>query len=57
VLGAIADDFTGATDVAVAIRRHGLRTLLLFGLPAASTVLPAGDAVVVALKTRTIARR
>ncbi|MFI1015034.1 3-oxo-tetronate kinase [Streptomyces sp. NPDC020965] len=32
-LGVIADDFTGATDVAVALRRAGLRTLLFFGVP------------------------
>ncbi|MFD0467122.1 four-carbon acid sugar kinase family protein [Nonomuraea thailandensis] len=33
MIGAIADDFTGATDVAVALRRRGIRTLLYFGLP------------------------
>ena len=53
-LGAIADDFTGGTDVAVAFRRSGLRTVLLFGAPAADEPLPPHDAVVVALKTRTI---
>ncbi|MDX3100296.1 four-carbon acid sugar kinase family protein [Nonomuraea angiospora] len=29
----IADDATGATDVAVALRRRGIRTVLFFGLP------------------------
>lgn len=52
VLGSIADDFTGATDVAVAFRRGGLRTLLFFGVPTETVDLPPHDAVVVALKSR-----
>ncbi|MFI6293564.1 3-oxo-tetronate kinase [Nonomuraea sp. NPDC050790] len=58
MIGAIADDVTGATDVAVALHRHGLRTLLFFDTPPAlsSETSPAPDAVVVALKTRTIPR-
>ena len=32
-LGCIADDYTGGTDVAAALRRAGLRTVLLFGEP------------------------
>jgi 3-dehydro-4-phosphotetronate decarboxylase len=32
-IGAIADDYTGGTDVAAAFRRQGLRTVLLFGPP------------------------
>ncbi|ABS03962.1 four-carbon acid sugar kinase family protein [Kineococcus radiotolerans] len=56
MIGAIADDFTGATDVAVAFRRAGLRVAVHFGVPtAASAAVEAGlDAVVVALKSRTI---
>ncbi|MBB5858160.1 3-oxo-tetronate kinase [Amycolatopsis umgeniensis] len=54
VLGAIADDFTGATDVAVAFRRGGLRTLLFFGVPPEAEVLPPHDAIVIALKSRAI---
>jgi uncharacterized protein YgbK (DUF1537 family) len=53
VIGAIADDFTGGTDVAVAFRRAGLRTVVLFGRTDADE-LPEHDAIVVALKTRTI---
>jgi uncharacterized protein YgbK (DUF1537 family) len=53
-LGCLADDYTGGTDVAVALRRAGLRTVLLFGEPSAVQPLPECDAVVVALKTRTI---
>jgi uncharacterized protein YgbK (DUF1537 family) len=52
VIGAIADDFTGGTDVAVAFRRAGLRTVVLFGRT--DDELPEHDAIVVALKTRTI---
>ena len=54
MIGAIADDFTGGTDVAVFFRRSGLRTIIVFGPPAADAELPDHDALVVALKTRTI---
>ncbi|ALG12516.1 3-oxo-tetronate kinase [Kibdelosporangium phytohabitans] len=52
MIGAIADDYTGGTDVAVALRSQGLRTLLFFGVPPPAD-LPGHDAVVIALKTRT----
>ena len=55
MIGAVADDFTGGTDVAVALRRAGLRTVVLFGQPDDHLVLPDADAVVIALKSRTIA--
>jgi uncharacterized protein YgbK (DUF1537 family) len=55
LLGAIADDFTGATDLANNLVRAGLRTVQWLGVPEAGTVLPEGtEAVVVALKSRTI---
>ncbi|MFI7130993.1 3-oxo-tetronate kinase [Nonomuraea sp. NPDC050153] len=54
LLGCVADDYTGGTDVAAALRRSGLRTVLIFGTPGPATVLPDTDAVVVALKTRSI---
>lgn len=54
MIGAIADDFTGGTDVAVAFRRAGLRTVIVFGGTADDLELPEHDAVVVALKTRTV---
>jgi len=54
VLGCIADDLTGGTDVAAGLRRAGLRTVLRFSVPAPSEPLPPCDAVVVALKSRTI---
>jgi 3-dehydrotetronate 4-kinase len=54
LLGAIADDFTGATDLANTLVRQGMRTVQLIGVPARSAP-EAADAVVVALKSRTIA--
>ncbi len=55
LLGAIADDFTGATDLANMLVRGGMRTVQTIGVPDA--VAPDVDAVVVALKSRTIAPR
>jgi len=52
-LGCIADDFTGATDLANNLVRSGMRTIQTIGLPAADAALDA-DAVVIALKSRTI---
>jgi uncharacterized protein YgbK (DUF1537 family) len=53
-LGCIADDFTGGTDVAAALRRAGLTVGLLFGVPDEDSEPKNVDAVVIALKTRTI---
>jgi uncharacterized protein YgbK (DUF1537 family) len=55
VIGCIADDFTGGSDVAAALRRTGLRTALYFDQPGA-TPLPPCDAVVIGLKIRTADR-
>jgi uncharacterized protein YgbK (DUF1537 family) len=54
LLGCIADDFTGATDLANNLVRAGMRTIQTIGVPSA---LPdeGVDAVVIALKSRTIA--
>lgn len=54
LFGCIADDFTGATDVASAFRRAGLRTVLLFGEPSDHVAIPTCDAIVVALKSRSV---
>ena len=54
LLGAIADDFTGATDLANNLVRSGMRTLQTIGVPS-GTLDEDVDAVVVALKSRTIA--
>lgn len=55
LLGAIADDFTGATDLASIIAREGMPVVQLIGVPGREGMALAGDAaaVVVALKTRT----
>jgi 3-dehydrotetronate 4-kinase len=53
LLGAIADDFTGATDLCSMLVRGGMRTVQLIGVPEAAEPIPDADAVVVALKSRT----
>jgi uncharacterized protein YgbK (DUF1537 family) len=53
LLGCIADDFTGATDLANMLVRGGMRTIQTIGVPAAPLAEDV-DAVVVALKSRTI---
>ena len=55
LLGCIADDLTGATDLALMLTREGLRTVQTNGLPQDDLDLGDVDAVVVALKSRTIA--
>jgi len=55
LLGAIADDFTGATDLANTLVRQGMRTVQLIDVPSADSTLDDADAVVIALKSRTIA--
>jgi len=52
-LGCIADDFTGATDLANNLVRSGMRVVQTIGVPA-TPLDEAVDAVVVALKSRTI---
>ena len=53
-LGCIADDFTGATDLANMLVKGGLKTIQLLGTPSKNDVVPSVDAVIIALKTRTI---
>jgi uncharacterized protein YgbK (DUF1537 family) len=53
LLGCIADDFTGATDLANMLVRGGMRTVQTIGVPASDEPLEA-DALVVALKSRTV---
>jgi uncharacterized protein YgbK (DUF1537 family) len=54
-LGCIADDYTGASDLANTLTRCGLRTVQTIGVPADDFLLPQVDAVVVSLKSRSIA--
>jgi 3-dehydrotetronate 4-kinase len=53
LLGCIADDFTGATDLANTLVRSGLRTVQTIGVPTEPLAADV-DAVVIALKSRTI---
>ncbi len=53
LLGAIADDVTGATDLAASLTRHGMRVVQTLGVPP-SSVVPDADAIVIALKSRTM---
>jgi len=53
LLGCIADDFTGATDLANMLVRGGMRTVQTIGVPQEDETI-AADAIVVALKSRTI---
>ena len=52
LLGCIADDFTGGTDLAGMLVKSGMRTIQMIGVPTGP--LPDDiDAVVIALKSRT----
>lgn len=54
-LGCIADDFTGATDLANNLVRAGMRVVQLIDVPDAGAEQPVdADAVVIALKSRTV---
>lgn len=54
LLGAVADDLTGATDLALTLSREGMRTVQVVGVPPADFHYGDAEAVVVALKSRTI---
>ncbi len=53
LLGAVADDFTGATDLASMLVKNGMRAVQLIGVPEAADPVPDVDGVIVALKSRT----
>jgi 3-dehydrotetronate 4-kinase len=53
-LGAVADDLTGASDLASMLRREGWRVALNAGVPAKGATFDGVDAVVIALKSRTV---
>lgn len=54
LLGAVADDLTGATDLSLMISRQGMRTVQVIGALPADGSYDGADAVVVALKSRTV---
>ncbi|RVO89756.1 four-carbon acid sugar kinase family protein, partial [Sinorhizobium meliloti] len=57
LLGSIADDYTGASDLANTLTKNGLRTVQTVGIPDPSLALPDVDAVVVSLKIRSVAAK
>ena len=54
ILGCIADDLTGATDLANTLARRGMSVVQTIGTPSPGTPVPDAEAIVVALKSRTI---
>jgi len=50
-IGVVADDFTGASDIALTLAEAGMKTLLLAGIPEQEA--PDCDAAVISLKSRT----
>ena len=54
LLGCIADDFTGATDVASMLVKQGLRAIQTIGVLPGEPPPDDAESVVVALKTRTV---
>ncbi|WP_421949984.1 3-oxo-tetronate kinase [Pelagibacterium sp.] len=53
-IGAIADDLTGATDLALMLASEGMTVKQVVGVPGGKVDLGGANAVVVALKSRTI---
>jgi uncharacterized protein YgbK (DUF1537 family) len=53
LIGAIADDFTGATDIANTFARQGMRVTQILGVPDKSFDTGDAQAIVIALKSRT----
>jgi 3-dehydrotetronate 4-kinase len=54
LLGCIADDYTGATDLSSMLVRAGMRVVQCFGVPQTTDECTDTDAVVVSLKSRAI---
>jgi uncharacterized protein YgbK (DUF1537 family) len=52
LLGCIADDFTGATDLANTLVKAGMRAIQLLGVPRAGLEIPDAHCVIIALKSR-----
>src|ERR1700722_9436599 len=57
LLGAVADDYTGASDLANTLNRNGLSTIQTIGVPASGLQVDDAEAIVVALKIRSIEAR
>src|SRR6185436_12576761 len=52
LLGCVADDFTGATDLANTLVKAGMRTIQLLGVPRKGLQVPEADCIIIALKSR-----
>lgn len=50
IIGVIADDFTGASDIGLTLAARGMRTVMSVGVPGGSP--PEADALVISLKSR-----
>jgi uncharacterized protein YgbK (DUF1537 family) len=46
LIGCVADDLTGATDLAVTLAREGLSVAQVKGVPEPAPAVPATDAVI-----------
>jgi len=53
LIGAIGDDVTGSTDLALMLSKHGMSVVQTIGLPSPGAVVHGAQAAVVALKSRT----
>jgi 3-dehydrotetronate 4-kinase len=54
LLGAVADDYTGGSDLANTLNRNGLSTIQTIGVPASGLQVDDAEAIVVALKIRSV---
>jgi len=52
LIGAIGDDVTGSTDLALMLSKHGMSVVQTIGLPSPGAVVHGAQAAVVALKSR-----
>ncbi|MGE5255503.1 MAG: 3-oxo-tetronate kinase, partial [Hyphomicrobiales bacterium] len=57
MIGAIGDDVTGSTDLALMLSKHGMSVVQYVGLPESDAIVRNAQAVVVALKSRTAPMR
>ena len=53
LLGCLADDFTGATDLATMLVQNGMRAVQIVFVPGPHDPVPDADVLIVALKSRT----
>ena len=54
LIGVIGDDFTGSSDIANNLKKAGMSVSMYAGIPKKKSQKPSSQAIVIALKTRTI---